>query len=229
MTIPHNPFEAVKFCRELFSAKVALRGSLQQADFRESEAKSAYKSADASLLKANSGAFKLVELRKWQAASDVSLQELTVDLKEVKSQLVKVTAEKLELSATLNVVEAESDNIPEQFSLVRGTGDGVKEFVPFVVCQSVEALDLVINQDKTQLLDRFHTGQGVYTVSQLLYSITLKDVSGVWETILRVQGPTSCDGADGNGSNASVPTLALPKSLIPPSKRSCGRSKTTRL
>lgn len=69
-------------------------------------------------MRANSGAKELVELRNRRAGSDVAVQELTAELKVVKSELVKVTTEKLESSTKLNAVEEESDKTLEELAVV---------------------------------------------------------------------------------------------------------------
>lgn len=66
-----------------------------RAESYKREAQAAGKAADEKLAKGHSDANELVELRKRQAALDVSVQELTADLKEINSQLVKVVEEKL--------------------------------------------------------------------------------------------------------------------------------------
>lgn len=67
------------------SSNIALGTLLEQAESCERVAQAERAATDVELAKANSGADELLELRKRQAASDVSVQELTAELKDVKA------------------------------------------------------------------------------------------------------------------------------------------------
>lgn len=108
--------------------------------------------------KLSSVANELVELSKRCVASDLSVQELTAELKEVKLQLAKVTTEKLELLTKLNAVEAEFDKRLEELAVVRGVSDRIEDLGQFIVVQSVKALVEFINQVGTLLVDSFRSG-----------------------------------------------------------------------
>lgn len=93
------------------------------------------------LARANNGANKLVVLRQRQTVSNVSVQKLPAELKEVRLQLVKVTAERLELFIKLHAIKEKSDKRLEDLAAVRGGGRGAfdraKELVRFIVGKSV--------------------------------------------------------------------------------------------
>lgn len=83
MSGSHTFLKTVKIGRELFLANVALRARLLQAESLEREETAVRETTDANLAKVNSGANELAEFRKQQTASDVSLQEMTVELKDI--------------------------------------------------------------------------------------------------------------------------------------------------
>lgn len=89
------------------SADVANGALRRQVDSRGCEAQTARKAADANSANLNFCTNEPVEFHSQQIASDVSVQKLTAELKEVTFQLVTVTAEKLELSTELNDVKVE--------------------------------------------------------------------------------------------------------------------------
>lgn len=68
----------------------------------------------------NRDAAELSELRKRQATSNVSVPELTTELKSVKTRLVQGTAKNLELCTKLGTVVTESDKSLEELAVVRG-------------------------------------------------------------------------------------------------------------
>lgn len=72
---------------------------------------------------------EVLYLHDRQAASEISVQELKTNLKNVKSQLVNVFAEKLELCTKLNSIEAESEKVVEKFIVVLGALKLLKELV----------------------------------------------------------------------------------------------------
>lgn len=87
--------EVVKIGRKLFSVNIAQEARLLQAKSRVCEAQLACEAADAMLVEVSSAPNKLAQFIKWQLSSDVSVQQLTVELKEVKSQLVAVDSKNL--------------------------------------------------------------------------------------------------------------------------------------
>lgn len=97
--------------------------------------------ADTKLLKQKSGTNKLAEFCKRHMVCDVSLQELTAELNEDKSQLVKIKTEKLYLPMILNAVVTDYDKRFNHLATARGTGDHDKKLAQSIVSQSIEALD----------------------------------------------------------------------------------------
>lgn len=147
---------------------IALASRLEQAQSRKRGAQAARKAADAKLERTNSDANKVVELCKRQSASDVSVPELTVELKQVKAQLVRVNTEILEKSTKLDAVAVEPDKRLEEFAVVRGACNRAEGLVWSIVGQSAAALDKFVNQVGTQLVDRFRVGlEALYDGSQL--------------------------------------------------------------
>lgn len=106
-SVPRTPLEIVKIGRELFSSHIALGDRCGKAESFEPDDKVAREAADVKLAKARSDTIEVVELRKRQTASDVSVEGLTAELTSVKAQLVQVTAEKYEFSTRLVTVVAE--------------------------------------------------------------------------------------------------------------------------
>lgn len=114
---------------------------LRQTKSPERKAQEARKTSDAELARMSSDAKEVVELRKRQTASNLSVQdsntdtsdgacqlptnctltyfspnvnsEMTAELKKDKAQLVQVTTEKLELSKKLEAAVAKSDKTLE--------------------------------------------------------------------------------------------------------------------
>lgn len=173
MSIPCTSGEVLKLGRKLSSAKVAREAPLGQVESCEREARVVRKAADAKLTRANKGADELVELQKWQVVPEVSVQELTAELEKVKAKLVKVAAEMLEFSTKLNVVEAVSHKRLEELAVVRGARDRFKGLLRFIVGQSAEALDALVNQVVIQLGSSCHrrcwwvVGHSLATVLEL--------------------------------------------------------------
>lgn len=71
----------------------------------------------------------MIELHKRQAAADVSVQGMTVDLTMVRAQLVQVTMERLELSTKLGDVADEFDKRLEELVVVHGARDRAERLV----------------------------------------------------------------------------------------------------
>lgn len=84
MSVSHTFFEDVKIGCKFFSANVALGACLEQSESRRREEEAARETVDEKLAETSSTANELAELRKRQATSAVSVQELTANLKEVK-------------------------------------------------------------------------------------------------------------------------------------------------
>lgn len=75
--------------RDWLLANIALAAGLEQAESRESKKQVAREAADVKLAGANSGVGELFELRKLRVISEVSVQELTAELKTIKAQLAR--------------------------------------------------------------------------------------------------------------------------------------------
>lgn len=79
----------------------------------------------------------MVELRKRPATSDISVQELTEELKDAKSQLGKVFCERPELSTKLKGVEKGYEKRLETRAVLRGARDLFEALVRTIVGKSL--------------------------------------------------------------------------------------------
>lgn len=107
-----------------YPREVLRRGPcLWQVKCRKRDGQMAFKDAESNSAKSNSILPDVDELRKLQAASDDSVQELTTKLKKVKAKMVQVSTERLSLSTKSDVEAAESDKTIEVLAVVRGAVD----------------------------------------------------------------------------------------------------------
>lgn len=95
----------------------------------------------------------------------------------------------------------------------------VKRLVRSIVSQSVEALNVFINQVWISLVDCYLTGLGgAYIESVLSCTYTLKLFSGTGATSVKMQTATYDAGDKGYGADPSLIKAAPPKPCIPPRK-----------
>lgn len=92
LSVSRTPLQIFKIGRELLSSDIALGTYLWKARSRRRDSQAVRATADAKLAKMSSDVDEVVELQKRQAASDVSVQELTTEFTRVKAKLVQVTA-----------------------------------------------------------------------------------------------------------------------------------------
>lgn len=69
-----------------------------------------------------------------------------------------MTAKRLKLSTKLGALAAKSDKRLEDLSVVRSACDYIERLVQSIVVQSVKAVDIFINRNGVQLVDRFVSG-----------------------------------------------------------------------
>lgn len=174
------------------SANIAIGAHLGQAVSRERDVQIAHKTAEARLAKRNSDANKVAYLRKWQLASDVSLQELTAELMKAKVQLVQEAVERLTLFTKLGAAATKSDKRLEELAVLRGARDCFEGLVQSIVGQSVNAQNALVNQFGSYLVNLFRIVlQGEYAGSWSACPYTFTDVSVVGVTSVEVQSPAA--------------------------------------
>lgn len=140
--------------------------------------------------------------------------------------MVKVTAEKFEFSMRLNAVEVGSDKRLEALAVVWDARHCEEGLVQSIVGRYIEVLDAFINQVGTQLVDRFRAVlESTDTGCQVPCRCTLKHISCIRKTSVKVQAPTSHGGGERGAADANLSTPAPPKPFTPPAKGSRDRSK----
>lgn len=113
-------------------------GPVLEIKSRDRNPQVACEATDANLEMASRDTDEVVALQERHAESDVSVQDKTAELTRIKTQLVQITTERVELSMKLDVVAAESDMSLEQLAVVRGTRDRFERLVPSILVQLVE-------------------------------------------------------------------------------------------
>lgn len=95
-----------------------------------------------------------------------------------------------------------------------------------IFCQSIEALNALVEKDGTQLLDRFLRGLGnAYAGSRLVFSYTLTHMSGTEATSVKVQSPSFLGREGGYATATNLSTFVPPEPSSPSTKELCRRSE----
>lgn len=132
-------------------------------------------------------------------------------------KIVAVSSEKIGLFRKLHAVMAEPYKSVEEFSVVCGAFDRVKEFVPSLPAQSVEALHAFIKHNGTELMGQFYTKlEGVYNGCGLSCPYILTCLSTPTVTTVEVRRPTTRRVGDVRAADSNVPVPASPKPRTPP-------------